>query len=274
MRMTFGLGQIVPVGLLAGSLCYVTGLRGGAAEPTGAPAPSLSALQEQIDALRTNQQRILQELGEIRALLAEKDHRAEVAVKPPPATTIRLNLHGEPFRGATNARIAVIEYSDFDCSHCAKFAAEVFPRFQHRYLDGGKVRYYFRDLVGPADAQSLEKARIARCAGEQGKFWEMHDRLFMSQNLPPAEQSPVALAQSLQLDTTQFSACLTSPRYVDAIAQISANARKMGIIGTPSFLIGTLSPDGIFFQAVQMKLGGEKFEEVEALLEELLKANP
>ncbi len=86
-------------------------------------------------------------------------------------------------------------------------------------------------------------ARAARCAGEQGKFWEMHDSLFAKQNTIRDVDMP-GRAQELGLDTTKFSKCFASERYTDEIKQGAAEAQKMGIGGTPTFFIGKIDSSG------------------------------
>lgn len=239
------------------------------------PATAVIAeLQKQIDQLQAGQQRMLKELQDIKALLAVRDGRAEVGARPPAAGVIRLNVLGEPFRGDARARVAIVEYSDFDCSHCAKYAAEVYPLLDRDYLQTQRIKYFFRDLPAPGVPVSLLKARVARCAGEQGKFWEMHDRLFRKLSAAPADQEPGALAKSLSLDLEKFNVCLNSDRYHDAIQRNTVGARRMGITGTPAFLIGTVSEDGNFFQAAKQQLGGEKLEDFTVVLDELLAAPP
>src|SRR5260221_459521 len=84
-------------------------------------------------------------------------------------------VHGEPFRSDAHARVAIIEYSDFECPLCRQFARDVYPLIDAAYIHSGKVKYFFRDLPLPMHPHALPAARAARCAGEQGKFWEMHD---------------------------------------------------------------------------------------------------
>ena len=86
-------------------------------------------------------------------------------------------------------------YSDFDCSFCAKYVHEVYPLIAENYIKTGKIKYFFRDLPAPRDTNAFLKAQAARCAGEQGKFWEMHDWLFANQSVSaPQDLTPEAKA--------------------------------------------------------------------------------
>jgi protein-disulfide isomerase len=114
------------------------------------------------------------------------------------------------------------------------------------------------------------KAKFARCAGEQGKFWQMHDYLFAHQE-PITDSSK--LAGSIGLDAAKFEACLAAEKYDVAIQRSIASAERLHVDGTPAFLIGTLSEDGGFLKASQVTLGGQSYEFFQAKLDELLLAN-
>ena len=235
------------------------------------PKTSVS-VQDQINALKQGQEQILKELGEIKKLLQERPGRVDYAAKPTTPNVISLNVHGEPFRGDRRARVAILEYSDFDCSYCAKYALEIFPKIDKDYIQSGKIKYFFRDLPAPGETNALLKARAARCAGEQGKFWEMHDRLFATQT-EHAGPNLTSHAQALALDTEKFDACLASGRYSDNIRMSVAGARRAGLYGTPAFLIGTVSEDGDFVLATKVLVGGESFETLRSGLDEILAAS-
>ena len=264
------------------SLGLASGLPAQAADvstaaPTASAMPSLATLQAQVDELREGQARLLQELRELRESLSAVTapaRRSDVGARPPPASEIRLNLHGEPFRGSGKARVAIVAYSDFACSHCGRFATEVFPQLDRDYLQSGRVRYYFRELPDLRDAESVAKARLVRCAAEQGKFWEMHDLLFAVQSRSPAEQEPGVLAKTLGLDRARLDVCLGDERHREALERASASAARLGLLGTPAFLIGTVSEDGNFFQARQLRMGADKASDLTPLLDEVLAAMP
>src|SRR5689334_12321708 len=148
-----------------------------------------ASLQQQIDELKAGQQQILKELQEIKKILQS----FQEAAGPQPPPEIPLPVGGEPFKGSPAARVAIVEYSDFQCPYCGEYAREIFPRLDSNYIKSGKVRYYFRDLPLASHTFALGAAQAARCAGEQGKFWEMHDHLFANQTaLAPADLSRYA----------------------------------------------------------------------------------
>ena len=236
---------------------------------TGLPAPSI---QEQIDTLKAGQERILRELAEIKRLLAETPVRSEVGVRPTMPPVMTLNITGEPFKGDAKAKVAILEYSDFECSYCGKYARENFPRIEADYIKTGKIRYLYRDLPAREHANALAAAQAARCAGEQGKFWEMHDILFAAQPaLAPSDLQ--SYAQALGLDPKTFKDCLESKKYAEAIRRSAAGVERLGVYGTPAFLIGTLSEDGNVLRATKTLVGGDSLERVKSALEEVLRSS-
>ncbi len=267
--------HILPVAL--GAVCALWGApvlvagqgTGSTAKPEPPPAPSV---QEQLDALKAGQERLAKELAELRALLQEREEKVAFApAPPPPAKLITLNLEGEPFRGASNAAVAIVEYSDFTCPFCAKYVREVYPRIESEYLKPGKAKYFFRDLPVPGHTNALTVASAARCAAEQGKFWEMHDLLFAAQEaLGSADLT--AYAQGLGLDGAQFKQCLASRKYEQVIRRVALGADRLGLHGTPVFLIGTTAEDGTIVRATKVLLGGSDFEGLKAALDEVLAA--
>jgi protein-disulfide isomerase len=257
--------------LALGALLTLTPLLCTEAQDTEKRNPATASLQQQIDELKIQQQRILNELEELRAQLQSAPKRADYPVRPVPATNITLGVAGELFRGAPDARIAIMEYSDFDCSYCARFANEIYLRIDSEYIKPGKVKFFFRDLPAPEHTNSFYKARAARCAGEQGLFWEMHDYLFARS--PQATAAEIEdQAKALGLDVAQYQGCVESDRFTSNIQRSIAGARRMGLQGTPAFLIGRLDPEGTTVHVADVILGAESYELFRNALDKLLKA--
>ena len=139
--------------------------------------------------------------------------------------------------GPTDAPVTIIEFSDYQCPYCAHFALETFPEIRRAYVDTGKVRYAARDLPLPFHAFAIPAAVAARCAGEQGKFWQYRDELFRNQS--QIGRAPYAeLASQLGLDLAKFEACRTGGQQEAAVRADAAMARSHGISSTPSFVVG------------------------------------
>jgi protein-disulfide isomerase len=234
--------------------------------PGDKPKPKRAAtLQEQVDELRAGQLEILKEVQEIKKILQS----FQEAAAPQTPSEISLPISGEPFKGSPAARLAIVEYSDYQCPFCGEYSREVFPRLDGDYVKSGKVRYYFRDLPLPSHPQALPAAQAARCAGEQGKFWEMHERLFANQNALSADALKQHAA-ALGLDAGRFNDCLASGKYRGMVARSMASAERLRIDGTPAFLIGLLDANGEVVKVSQVMLGAKTYEEFKALLDGVL----
>lgn len=139
-------------------------------------------------------------------------------------------------RGQANAPVTLIEYSDFTCGYCLKFFRETWPRIQARYVDTGKVRFEYRDYPRADRGPGLDAAIAARCAGAQGKYWAMHDRLFGEGGR--LDQSAYARhAAAIGLDPAAFERCMKSGRYTRSIFEDRQEANRWGFHGTPGFIL-------------------------------------
>jgi protein-disulfide isomerase len=218
--------------------------------------------------LQAQQQQIISQLNDIKQLLA-----ANAGVRPapqPPAPPSALATQDESFRGENGASVAIVEYADFECPYCGQYEHEVYPHILSDYIQTGKVKYFFRDLPLPMHPHAMVAARAARCAGEQGKFWEMHDSLFAKQNAIRDVDMP-GRAQELGLDEAKFSKCLSSDRHTDEINQSVAEAQKLGIGGTPTFFIGNIDPNGEVTN-LKMIMGVRPYDVFKSAVEDSLAA--
>ena len=143
----------------------------------------------------------------------------------------QINVDGYPARGPENAAITIVEFADFQCPFCKTFFDQTQPLVFATY--GDKVRYVFRDFPIPQLHPQAEKAAEGgRCAFEQGKFWEYHDRLFQNQgalDVPGLKASALALG----LNTTAFNSCLDSGKYASAIQTSYKEGVSYGVAGRP-----------------------------------------
>ena len=143
--------------------------------------------------------------------------------------------------GAASAPIEITEYSDFECPFCASFATVQMPVIREQLIATGRVRWRFRDFPLPSHAYSRYAALAAQCAGEQGKFWEMHDQLFTTHQWAQTGKNPRGLfrdfAKAIGLDLAKYEACLDSQRYAGHIQASAEEGAALGVKGTPSFFV-------------------------------------
>ncbi|MFQ3632412.1 thioredoxin domain-containing protein [Roseiflexus sp.] len=170
-------------------------------------------------------------------------------------------------QGDPDAPIVVVEFSDFQCPFCASFSREVRPLIEERYVSAGKVRFVYRDFpLMSIHPGALLAAHVANCAGEQGAFWQMHNRIFAGMERREwgsgnADDFRTFLryADELNIDAAQVQQCVESNRYSARIQSDILEGQQAGVRSTPSFLING-----------QLLVGAQPFEVWERILETIL----
>ena len=142
----------------------------------------------------------------------------------------------ERVRGNPRAPVTIIEYSDFTCGYCVKFFRETWPLLQAKYVDAGKVRFVYRDYPRADQGVGVAAALAARCAGEQGRYWAMHDRLFAQGPRLDTSQFP-HYAKAIGLKPDQYDACVRQETYLESIFEDRSEANRWGFHGTPGFVL-------------------------------------
>lgn len=164
--------------------------------------------------------------------------------------------------GDASAPVTIIEYADFQCPYCGKFFKEVEPSVREKYVKTGKVKFVYRDFAFLGQ-ESLWSANAARCAGEQGKFWEMHDYIYSNQKGENqgafSKENLKKFASVLGLNRSAFDGCLDSDKYLNTIQKQTKDGGSAGVQGTPAnFVNGTLYagalPAATFIQIIESEL--------------------
>ena len=145
-----------------------------------------------------------------------------------------------PVEGQATAPVTVAEFSDYQCDYCGRWAREVEATFRSKFIATGQVRFEWHDDAWEGQ-EFLDAANAARCAGDQGKFWEMHDLLYTSQNATPntgafSKDRLKALGASLGLAATTYNACVDSGTY-NAVVRSDTAISSGAFSGTPAFTV-------------------------------------
>jgi protein-disulfide isomerase len=157
-----------------------------------------------------------------------------VNLKPPPVLRADVSADGAPFKGPSKAPITIVEFSDFHCPFCRRVIPTL-AQLESKY--GDQIKLVFRDFPIESLHPGASKAHeAARCANEQGKFWDYHDKLF---NTPPKSSPEIfkELAKGTGLNPRAFETCLNSGKYQAAIKEDIAEGNRVGVNGTPAFYI-------------------------------------
>ena len=139
-------------------------------------------------------------------------------------------------RGRVDAPVTLIEYSDFTCGYCLKFFRDTWPKLQAKYVETGKLRFVYRDYPRADRGVGVDAAVAARCAGAQGRYWAMHDRLFGEGRRLDSEAFR-SYARTIGLDQVVFAQCFDERRYLESIFQDRQEANRWGFHGTPGFIL-------------------------------------
>jgi protein-disulfide isomerase len=170
----------------------------------------------------------------------------------------QVSITNEPAEGdPSKAKVVIVEFGDFECPFCAQ-TRQLIKSMQNRYGDG--VAFVFKDFpLSSIHPRALDAAQAAHCAGDQGKYWEMHDSLFADQKHLEIDDLKNK-SQELGLDTNKFNECLMSEKYKKSILANVKEGEKLMINGTP-LIIGTptLIINGYYVDPNELVASVDKF---------------
>ena len=235
--------------------------------PLTAQTDELQSLRWEVDGLKAGQQAIQKELAEIKKLLkAQRPQPRRAAAFQPQDVSIK----DAPFLGPADAKVTLVEFTDYQCPFCRRHFTKVMPEIRKEYVDTGKVKYVMRQFPLSMHSRATKASEAALCAGDQGKYWEVHSRIFDNQR-KLSDADLMAHAEAESLDTATFKACLDDGRYTEQVKSDTSDGSKAGVRGTPSFLLGLTdpaNPDKI--KATQFIRGAQAFDAFKTKIDELL----
>lgn len=237
---------------------------------TPAAAQSVDeGLRRDIESLKQGQAEIRKELRELKDLLGTR-------LSPRPASAIPENLvltvADAPLLGPRNAKVTLVDFSDYQCPYCRRHVQVTLPEIVKEYVKTGKVRYVFRDFpIAALHPKAHKLHEAAYCAGEQDRYWEMHARLF--ENPQQAELKDLAgHAQALGLDVPRFEGCVAGEKYAAKVRQGVTDGQSAGVNGTPTFFIGLTGANDGKVRPSQVIRGAQPYPVFRQILEGLLSA--
>ena len=222
----------------------------------------LVKLKDEVARLNAQQLQILASLDELKKMMKGP---SPPALKPPQT----MGVAGEPYKGEPTAKLAIIEYADFQCPFCRRFEHDIYPQIRDSYVSSGKLKFFHRDMPLAFHQGAMPAARAVHCATEQGKFWEMHDSLLGdAASLTAADIDE--RAGKLGLNVAELDSCISSDRFAAMIQRSVTEASEMQISGTPTFIIGTLDAHGELMSVRKTVVGAASFDSFKAALDPLL----
>jgi len=188
---------------------------------------------------------------------------------PPELAGQTVSVVGSASMGELSAPVGVVVFSDFECPFCGKFAQETQSVLTERFIKTGKVRLAFRHFPLAMHKNAQLAARAAECARPERRFWEFHDVLFSNQKTINKDELPRLGREAGLSDTWWACASGSNTGSTDLVVRDLAEANALGIVSTPTVLIGALTNDMIEVQTV---IGGAKpAADFIAAIERLLK---
>ena len=226
--------------------------------------------------LQQQNEQILQELRAIRQLMeklagplnGQPGGPVPTAAAAPVNDNVKLaNVTGYVL-GKADAPLTMVEFTDLQCPFCRQFHTQAFEQIKKEYIDTGKLRYISRDF--PLDSihpYALAAARASRCAADQGKFWEMRHAILVN-NATLSNEVFATFAGDLKMNVNTFKTCTAdTAKFQAEIQKDLTEGSGVGIQGTPSFVIGKTSANGL--DGVRF-VGAQPFPAFDAKLKELL----
>ncbi len=184
----------------------------------------------------------------VKATVATASTTAAQAARPTGIATTsmrELGIAGEAWasEGNPQAAVTVVEFSDYGCPFCGRYISSTYPLIKKQFIDTGKIFYVYKDFpVVQLHPQAKLAAEAAECAGDQGKYWPMHDLLFANQQswdttAAVATDAFAGYAAQLGLERSTFVSCTTGHVHAAEIEQDMAQGDHLGTSGTPTFII-------------------------------------
>lgn len=237
------------------------------AEAQGTRSEPGAINQEQADA-------IISELKQIRQLLEKEQVQLARLTEPQPADAppqrVQMSVAGGWYAvGRADAPVTIVEFADYQCPFCKRFHVNTYAELKKNYIDTGKVRFVSRDLPLEFHPFAFKAAEAVRCAGDQGKYWELRDALYSSA-APPNDEVIKKSVQDFLLDAASFQTCLSTEKYKAEIQKDAADAGSLHLNGTPSFVVGKTAGDKLDGMVL---VGALPFASFDAAIQKVLKAD-
>ena len=147
---------------------------------------------------------------------------------------VRVDTSGRPAQGPAGAKVTMVEFVDFQCPFCGRYAHDTLPQIRRDY--GDRIRYVSREFPLDIHPHAADAALAAECANEQGRYWQLHDLLFAHQDAL-TKRDLAGYARRLGLDMGRYASCLRAPGTQARVDRDLADGRRYGVTGTPAFFI-------------------------------------
>jgi len=240
-------------------------LGAGVSKTWAETSSDINSLKKEVESLKKGQKAMQKDLNALKAIL-RKALPGKMPFKPVDASS-----EGSPVMGQADAPITMVEFTDFQCPFCRRYSNGTFPQIIKDYVETGKVRYVVRQFPLKAiHPKAVKASEASLCAGDQGKYWEMHDRIFkMTKSFEMEEW--VRHAEGLDLEMSSFKDCLENGKNASNVERDLKEGTDLGMRGTPGFFFGRTDPNNPNkFKAVEMIRGAHPYSQFKKTIDKLL----
>lgn len=191
---------------------------------------------------------------------------AQINQDPQGNVRVDVSADDDPSLGNKNAKVTIIEFSDYQCPFCRSFWKDSLPQIKNEFIDTGKAKFIYRDYALSFHPMAIPSAQAAECADDQGKYWEMHDKIFSEEDklgqgtVTYTVQELKLWASQIGLDKAKFNQCLDSGKYKAEVQKDFDDGNSAGVSGTPSLFING-----------RLVVGAQPYASFKAIIEEELK---
>jgi len=207
----------------------------------------------------------------IREVVQDSQAKQTTQTQTGPQIIKNVSLDDDPMKGSPDAEITIVEFSDFQCPFCWRFYTQTLPLIEQNYISTGKVNFVYRDFpITGIHPNAVPAALAGECADDQGKFWEMHDMIFLNQknwqDLQTTQSTNLFKEYAIEigLNTDEFDSCVTSGKYLEEIQNDYDDGRAYGVTGTPGFFVGN---EKIGFTKI---IGAQPYSSFQRIIEQQL----
>ena len=254
-------------------LASVTVLAVLSLSPPQSQSDELAALRREVQTLKAQQQVMERDLQTLKVLLQGLTQPRAQAEPEDSFVNKSVILTDEPTKGNASARITLVEVSDYHCPFCRRQTLQTMPKLMAEYVNSGKVKYVFVDYpIAQLHPDAFKSHEAAACAGDQGKYWQMHDLLFT--NAPSRDAAQLtANAGMVGVDMKKFEACLNGGNggtHAPALRESIARMQQLGVGGTPLVLIGLTPAPGSPMKIISSVYGARPYADFKTALDKAL----
>jgi protein-disulfide isomerase len=245
-----------------------------AQQALGSTTEEIASLKKEIESLKLQLATMQRDLLTLRTLLTQntslRTGPTNTVPTTDPAMGTSLSVAGLATKGSKTAKIALVEFTDYQCPFCGRHVRDTYPQLQKEYIQTGKVQYFLKDFPLNSHVFAKKASEAAYCAEDQGKYWEMHDKLFENQQALQLTNL-ITYAQQVGLDVPKFQACMDSGKHAARVQKNYSEGQAAGVRSVPSFYIGRIEPNGTV-RVLQVIQGAKPYASFKEALDTVLAA--